>query len=277
MLDGQASTIRALLRTFPPGTDHSELALVRAMSDLILGHLDEATAYLAVAESHAETAPPDRQRRLGVAIAALKVALARRRGHLAGVLDQVKFLASPLSGESDEDIGLGADLRAVALLNLGSRRSVVAGQAGRRRTPPARRRRPGPGDRPALPRSRLPRPAGLRVEDPPVRHDPATLPRGDRAGRATRLGRGMGHRARADHTGRDDGVDGRVRRGRAAGCTGPRRPCKQTPGRTSGCCCTTQPRSCTPAGAATRRRSRSSARPTASSRNWRARTRWPAR
>jgi LuxR family maltose regulon positive regulatory protein len=120
MLDGQASTIRALLRTFPPGTDHSELALVRAMSDLILGHLDEATAYLAVAESHAETAPPDRQRRLGVAIAALKVALARRRGHLAGVLDQVKFLASPLSGESDEDIGLGADLRAVALMNLGT-------------------------------------------------------------------------------------------------------------------------------------------------------------
>jgi LuxR family transcriptional regulator, maltose regulon positive regulatory protein len=31
MLDGQAQTIRALLRAFPPGTDHSELALVRAM------------------------------------------------------------------------------------------------------------------------------------------------------------------------------------------------------------------------------------------------------
>ncbi len=120
MLDGQVQSTRALLRAFPPGTDHSELALVRAMSDHILGRLDEAAAHLAVAESHAETAPPDRRRRLGVAIAALKVSLARRRGDLTGVLEQVKFLASPLKGGFDEDIALGSDLRAVALLNLGT-------------------------------------------------------------------------------------------------------------------------------------------------------------
>jgi LuxR family maltose regulon positive regulatory protein len=119
MLDGQAQTIRALLQAFPPGTDHSELALVRAISDYILGRLDEAAAHLAVAESYAETAPPDRRRRLGVAIAALKVSLARRWGHLTGVLEQVKFLALPLNAESDEDIALGSDLRAVALMNLG--------------------------------------------------------------------------------------------------------------------------------------------------------------
>ena len=120
VLDGQAQTVQALLRAFPPGTDHSELALVRALSDYILGRLDEAAAHLTVAESHAETAPPDRRRRLAVAIAAVRVGVARRRGHLAGVLEQVKFLASPLSGASDEDIGLGSDLRAVALMNLGT-------------------------------------------------------------------------------------------------------------------------------------------------------------
>ena len=119
-LDGQAQTIRALLRAFPPGTDGSELALVRAMSDHILGRLDEASAHLAVAEAHAETAPPDRRRRLGVAIAAVKVSLATRRGHLTSVLEQVKFLASPPGGESDEDIALGSDLRALALMNLGT-------------------------------------------------------------------------------------------------------------------------------------------------------------
>ena len=119
MLDGQTQTIRALLQAFPPGTDHPELALVRAISDNILGHLDEAAAHLAVAESYAETAPPDRRRRLGVAIAALKVSLARRWGYLTGVLEQVKFLSLPLNGESDEDIALGSDLRAVALMNLG--------------------------------------------------------------------------------------------------------------------------------------------------------------
>ena len=55
-----------------------------------------------------------------MAIASLKLSLARRRGHLAGVLEQAKFLASPVTGQSDEDIALGSDLRAVALMNLGT-------------------------------------------------------------------------------------------------------------------------------------------------------------
>jgi LuxR family maltose regulon positive regulatory protein len=130
MLDGQVQTVQALLRAFPPGPDQSELALVRAMSDNTLGRLDEAAAHLAIAESHAETVPPDRRRRLGVAIAALKVSLARRRGHLTGVLEQVKFLGSPLNVSSDEDIALGSDLRAVALLNLGTAEAWSPGGLG---------------------------------------------------------------------------------------------------------------------------------------------------
>src|SRR6204780_1947770 len=119
-LDGQAQTMQALVRAFPPGEDAPELALVRAGGDLVHGRLDEAAAYLAVAEKYAETAPPERQRRLQVAIASLKLSLARRRGHLAGVVEQVRFLASPVTGKSDEDIALGSDLRAVALMNLGT-------------------------------------------------------------------------------------------------------------------------------------------------------------
>ena len=119
-LDGQAQTMQALLRAFPAGADHPELALVRAMGDLAQGRLDEAAAHLAVAQAHAETAPPDRQRRLQVAVVALKLSLARRRGHLAGVLEQARLLDSPVTGQSDEDIALGSDLRAVALMNLGT-------------------------------------------------------------------------------------------------------------------------------------------------------------
>ncbi|HEV2239729.1 MAG TPA: LuxR C-terminal-related transcriptional regulator, partial [Streptosporangiaceae bacterium] len=118
-LDGQAQTIEALLRDFPPGADYPELALVRAGGDLVQGRLDEAAAHLAVAETHVETTPPDRQRRQRVAIASLKLSLARRRGYFADVVEQVKFLASPVTGESDEDIALDSDLRAVALMNLG--------------------------------------------------------------------------------------------------------------------------------------------------------------
>jgi LuxR family transcriptional regulator, maltose regulon positive regulatory protein len=119
-LDGQAQTMEALVRAFPPGADHPELALVRAMGDLAQGRLDEAAAHLAVAERYAETAPPGRQRRRQVAIAALKLSLARRRGHLPGVVEQVEFLASPVTGPSDQDIALDSDLRAVALMNLGT-------------------------------------------------------------------------------------------------------------------------------------------------------------
>ena len=120
MLDGQAQTMQALVRAFPPGQDHPELALVRAGGDLVQGRLDEAAAHLAVAETYTGTAPPERQHRLRVAIASLKLSLARRRGHLAGVIEQVRFLASPVTGQSDEDIALGSDLRAVALMNLGT-------------------------------------------------------------------------------------------------------------------------------------------------------------
>jgi len=119
-MDGQAQTVRALLRAFPRGVDDPALALVRAGRDLAEGRLDEAAAYLAVAETYAGTTPPDRQRRLRVAVASLKLSLAARRGHLAGVLEQTRFLVSPVTAQTDEEIELGNDLRAVALMNLGT-------------------------------------------------------------------------------------------------------------------------------------------------------------
>ena len=128
MLDGQAQTIQALLRAFPTGADHPELALVRAMGDLAQGRLDQAAAHLAVAERYAETTLPDRRRRLGVAVASLQLALARRSGDLAGVIEHAMFLDSPVSGPSDEDIALGSDLRAVALMNLGTAEAWTLGR-----------------------------------------------------------------------------------------------------------------------------------------------------
>ena len=121
-LDGQAQTIESLLRAFPPGavTEGPDIPLARATSELARGRLDEAAAHLTVAEASIAATPPDRQHRLEVATAALRLSLARKRGHLAGVVDQVRFLASPITGQSDEDIALDSDLRAVALMNLGT-------------------------------------------------------------------------------------------------------------------------------------------------------------
>jgi LuxR family transcriptional regulator, maltose regulon positive regulatory protein len=121
-LDGQAQTIESLLGAFPPGavTDGPDLPLARATSDVARGRLAEAAAHLAVAQAAIAATQADRRHRLEVAIAALKLSLARKRGHLAGVVEQVRFLASPVTGHSDEDIALDSDLRAVALMNLGT-------------------------------------------------------------------------------------------------------------------------------------------------------------
>ncbi|HEU4346592.1 MAG TPA: LuxR C-terminal-related transcriptional regulator [Actinoplanes sp.] len=126
-LDGQAQSMLALVRAFPPGADHPELAVVRAMGDLAQGRLDEAAAHLTVAEAQFRTTTPERRRRLRVAIASLQLSLARRRGHLAGVVEQAGFLDSPISGQSDQDIALDADLRAVALMNLGTAEAWTLG------------------------------------------------------------------------------------------------------------------------------------------------------
>jgi LuxR family transcriptional regulator, maltose regulon positive regulatory protein len=120
-LDGQAQTIQILLRAFPTGAvaDGPDLPLARATSDLAQGRLDDAAAHLSVAEAAISMTPPDRRHRLEVATAALRLSLARKRGHLTSVVEQVRFLAAPLTGQSDEDIALDSDLRAVALMNLG--------------------------------------------------------------------------------------------------------------------------------------------------------------
>ena len=120
-LDGQAQTMQALLRAFPPGADHPELALVRAMGDLAPGTPGRGGR---PPGGRRDVRRDDAARRASAASGwrsrRCKLSLARRRGDLAGVIEQARFLASPVTGPSDEDIALGSDLRAVALMNLGT-------------------------------------------------------------------------------------------------------------------------------------------------------------
>jgi LuxR family maltose regulon positive regulatory protein len=123
-LGGHVQTVRALLRAFPPGAAADpELAVVRATGELAHGHLDQATAHLAVARSHSETTTPER-RRLRMATASAQLWLDRRRGDLTGVVDQAGFLDSPVAGRCAENIAeniaLSSELRAAALLHLGT-------------------------------------------------------------------------------------------------------------------------------------------------------------
>ncbi len=121
VLDGQAGTIRAILQAFPESAsvDHPDLALAHAAAELNQGRLEEAAAQLALAESHLDGAPPARRRRLAVAIASLRLALARRSGQFSEVIEQVKLLDASIADESGDPIAMGSELRGVALLNLG--------------------------------------------------------------------------------------------------------------------------------------------------------------
>jgi LuxR family maltose regulon positive regulatory protein len=121
VLDGQAGTIDAVLQAFPEGAsaDHPDLALAHAANELNYGRLEEAAAQLELADSHVQSAPPARRRRLTVAIASLRLAMARRSGRFGEVIDQVNLLDASISDEPMDQSAMGGELRAVALLNLG--------------------------------------------------------------------------------------------------------------------------------------------------------------
>jgi LuxR family maltose regulon positive regulatory protein len=54
-----------------------------------------------------------------VAIASLRLALARRGGQFAEVIEQLNVLDASIAGKSSEPIAMGSELRGVALMNLG--------------------------------------------------------------------------------------------------------------------------------------------------------------
>jgi LuxR family maltose regulon positive regulatory protein len=120
VLDGERGTIDAVLEPFPKGAsaDHPDLALAHAAAELNRGRTEEAAAALALAESHLPDASAPR-RRLMVAIASLRLALARRSGQFSEVIEQVKMLDASMGDASSDPLAMTSELRGVALLNLG--------------------------------------------------------------------------------------------------------------------------------------------------------------
>src|SRR5258708_34185758 len=95
------------------------MALAHAAAVRNGGGLDGGAAQLALAESQVRSAPPARRRRLAVAIASLRLALARRSGQFTEVMEQVNLLDASTADESSDQIAMGSELRGVALMNLG--------------------------------------------------------------------------------------------------------------------------------------------------------------
>ncbi len=118
-LDGQAATIHELLAGFPaeaPAGD-AELAALAAADQLAQGSLEEAERYLTLAALGSVSVPTRRRGRVQLLLGVVGLLLARQRGDLPAVAEEARRLQA--AAEAPDAAGLGEDLRALALINLG--------------------------------------------------------------------------------------------------------------------------------------------------------------
>jgi LuxR family maltose regulon positive regulatory protein len=121
VLNGQGATAYELLTRFPADAvvADAELAALMAGGELIRGSLEEAGRYLALAARGSASVPADRRGRMQVVLAGLRMRLARQRGDLAVVAEEAQRLLAPAEAADPVRLGLGGDLRALALIDLG--------------------------------------------------------------------------------------------------------------------------------------------------------------
>ncbi|MGD0240461.1 MAG: LuxR C-terminal-related transcriptional regulator [Streptosporangiaceae bacterium] len=125
-LAGLGGIAHELLARFPADmiAADAELAARVAGVQLVQGSLEEAERYLALASRALESAPADRHGRSQVVLAVVRMRLARQRGDVTAVAEAAQRLLAPaMTTEAARydpaRTGLGEDLRALALLNLG--------------------------------------------------------------------------------------------------------------------------------------------------------------
>jgi LuxR family transcriptional regulator, maltose regulon positive regulatory protein len=121
-LDGQAATVHDLLTGFPAEASaaDAELAVVAAADELAQGSLEAAERYLALAERQSASAPAGREEYGRLLLGVVRLLLDRQRGNLPAVATDVRELQAMAEVADASRPGLGADLRALALISLGS-------------------------------------------------------------------------------------------------------------------------------------------------------------
>jgi LuxR family maltose regulon positive regulatory protein len=127
VLDGQTGAAREVLAAFPDGaaTASAELNALMAFDELRRGSPQEAERYLERAvrglegDHGSSPVPTDRTRRMQVVLSVVRLTLARRRGDLPTVVEEVERLLAPAEAADAAQLGLGEELRTLALINLG--------------------------------------------------------------------------------------------------------------------------------------------------------------
>ncbi len=120
-LNGLGITAHELLDRFPAGVvaADAELAARMAGDQLARGSLEEAERYLVLATRGLESVPTQRRGRSQVVLALARMRLARQRGDVPAVAEQAQQLLAPAGAAGSAELGLGGDLRALTLIDLG--------------------------------------------------------------------------------------------------------------------------------------------------------------
>jgi LuxR family transcriptional regulator, maltose regulon positive regulatory protein len=121
-LDGQAATVHALLAAFPADVRaaDAELATMAAADQLTWGSLEAAERYVTLADRILASVPADQHAQAQLLLGTVRLLLARQRGNLPTVAEQARRLQDLAEApEAVQRAGLGEDLHAMALTNLG--------------------------------------------------------------------------------------------------------------------------------------------------------------
>jgi LuxR family transcriptional regulator, maltose regulon positive regulatory protein len=121
-LGGQAATIHELLAGFGAGAcaADAELAAVAAADELARGSLEEAERYLQLAARGSASVPAGRRAKLHVLLGVVRLLIARERADLPAVAEEAERLRAVAEAPDAAPPGLGGELRALALISLGS-------------------------------------------------------------------------------------------------------------------------------------------------------------
>jgi LuxR family maltose regulon positive regulatory protein len=128
-LDGQAATTHELLGRFPAGirTADAGLAVLTAADELAHGSLEEAGRYLALAERAMASVPASRRAQPRLLLGITRLVLDRQRWNLQAVAEQARRLEVMAETPDAAPPRLGEELRALALISLGSTEFWAAG------------------------------------------------------------------------------------------------------------------------------------------------------
>jgi LuxR family transcriptional regulator, maltose regulon positive regulatory protein len=121
-LGGQAGTVNALLAGFPAELKaaNAELAALAAGDELLArGSLEAAERFLGLAARASASVPAGRRALWQVLLGVVRLLLARQRGNPEAVAEEARRLQAVAEAPEAAAHGLGEELRALALINLG--------------------------------------------------------------------------------------------------------------------------------------------------------------